>query len=353
MAPELSICITAYNQKDFIKWNISNILQSKCDNFEIVIQDDCSTENIEEIAYSYNDSRIKYYRNSVNLGHDSNILRGIKNCKSNYVFLLRSTDTLIANEIETIIEFIKDNPYIGYCRFSCLDDYDKERLIQKNIIASKGNESVLLHSRLLIHPSGELYNKAYFSENDYIIFDRYLNRYFSDNKKFIVHVMMREKLAIYAGIASSSYIVWKYTYTDKRKDIAQNKSSNGLGIYHPSYQYKRLECELNYVVRELSGAGRTELIKEIIHRYAKQIIFLYWFINKNKKMQQHYAFEASEFSPLKELSIYKKAVSFIAAQFNESDYIIVTKELKKISFFSILWWSMERVFFKLLKILCQ
>ena len=71
--PKVSIMIPTYNQENYIAQAIESALMQDYDNIEIIISDDCSTDRTEEIAKRYlSDHRVKYFRNSTNLGRVKN-----------------------------------------------------------------------------------------------------------------------------------------------------------------------------------------------------------------------------------------------------------------------------------------
>lgn len=72
-SPLVSIMIPTYNQEAYISQAIESALMQDYNNIEIIISDDCSTDRTREIAKRYlSDHRVKYYRNSTNLGRVKN-----------------------------------------------------------------------------------------------------------------------------------------------------------------------------------------------------------------------------------------------------------------------------------------
>ena len=66
----VSIIMPAYNSEKYIGETIESVLAQTYQNWELLIVDDCSTDNTPNIVRSYlaKDSRVKYYRLSQNLG---------------------------------------------------------------------------------------------------------------------------------------------------------------------------------------------------------------------------------------------------------------------------------------------
>ena len=68
--PKVSVCLDSFNYGRFLPEAIESVLGQSLEDFEIIISDDCSTDDSFEIArrYAAQDSRIKALRNRHNLG---------------------------------------------------------------------------------------------------------------------------------------------------------------------------------------------------------------------------------------------------------------------------------------------
>lgn len=155
--PILSICLPIYNQSNLVKECLINILKYQGDEIEIIVNDDCSTENIEELLDTFQDKRIKYFRNPKNLGHDLNILESFKNSTSNYAFLLRVRDRIVPDNFKDVISSLLENSRISYLTGSAIDENGNYVLKFDDLEFSKGIATLKQHTNLFIHPSGSLY----------------------------------------------------------------------------------------------------------------------------------------------------------------------------------------------------
>lgn len=74
MAPVVSILTATYNRAHFLSEAIESVLSQDFANFELMIGDNASTDDTNEVVrrYAREDSRIKYFRNSANLGSTTN-----------------------------------------------------------------------------------------------------------------------------------------------------------------------------------------------------------------------------------------------------------------------------------------
>lgn len=64
----VSIIMPSWNTERFIAESIQSVINQTYTNWELLIVDDCSTDNTDEIVASFHDERIKYYHNEKNSG---------------------------------------------------------------------------------------------------------------------------------------------------------------------------------------------------------------------------------------------------------------------------------------------
>ena len=62
----VSIIMPSYNTAAFIGESIESVLKQTYTKWELLIVDDCSTDNTEEIVKQYNDDRIKFFKQEKN-----------------------------------------------------------------------------------------------------------------------------------------------------------------------------------------------------------------------------------------------------------------------------------------------
>lgn len=94
--PLISVFIPAYNNAKFIKHTIDCIINQTYTNWELIISDDCSTDNTVEIIKTYSDNRIRLIEQTKNLGLVGNWNSLIPELKGEFVKLVCGDD-LISN----------------------------------------------------------------------------------------------------------------------------------------------------------------------------------------------------------------------------------------------------------------
>lgn len=112
----VSVLMTAYNRERFVGAAIESVLNSTYQNFELLILDDCSTDDTIKIVNQYEkvDQRIVLIRNTTNLGDYPNRNRAIKFAKGEYIFFVDSDDQIFPKTIEKTVEFFNTNPDLNF-----------------------------------------------------------------------------------------------------------------------------------------------------------------------------------------------------------------------------------------------
>ena len=105
---KFSIIVPTYNREKYIIKCIDSVLDQTYDNFEVIIIDDGSTDNTENLVKKYQDKRIKYFKNENHgIGYSRNF--GINKAKGDYIFFLDSDDYLEENMLEEVLNNIKNH----------------------------------------------------------------------------------------------------------------------------------------------------------------------------------------------------------------------------------------------------
>ncbi|MDR2384336.1 MAG: glycosyltransferase [Tannerella sp.] len=107
--PLVSICIPCYNAEKFVGDTLRSVLAQTYCNLEIIVCDDCSTDNTLQVVKSFADPRITVYVNEQNLGCSGNYNRALSYAKGKYVKLLCADDLITPNCIERQVQAFEEN----------------------------------------------------------------------------------------------------------------------------------------------------------------------------------------------------------------------------------------------------
>ena len=130
-APAISVIIPMYNVEKYIGECLDSIFMQTFQDFEVVVVDDCSTDNSRQVAESYLEKfggRLKVYGNTKNLGASASRNNGLMLSRGKYVYYLDSDDMLLLTGLEemykTAEEFNAD--VIDLSRFYKMSENSKE-----------------------------------------------------------------------------------------------------------------------------------------------------------------------------------------------------------------------------------
>jgi len=107
--PKVSVILTSYNHAKYIEDSIKSVLNQSFNNFELIIWDDCSTDNSWEIILGFNDPRIRPFRNEYNQSGDS-VRRAIEEVAAGqYIAIHHSDDLWESSKLAKQVKFLDNN----------------------------------------------------------------------------------------------------------------------------------------------------------------------------------------------------------------------------------------------------
>ena len=111
----ISVIIPVYNREKTIKYCLDSVLTQTYKNLEVILVDDCSTDNSINIINSYNDSRIKLFTLDKNSGAQYCRNFGIKKASYDWIAFLDSDDEWLPDKLEKQVQILAEhefNPYV-------------------------------------------------------------------------------------------------------------------------------------------------------------------------------------------------------------------------------------------------
>ena len=113
---KISIVMTVYNGQKHLAEQLDSFLNQSYLPHEIIISDDCSTDNTLQLLEKYKNNikiNIKIYKNTKNIGFTKNFEKAISKSSGDIVFLSDQDDIWYHNKIETIIKKFNTNQKIN------------------------------------------------------------------------------------------------------------------------------------------------------------------------------------------------------------------------------------------------
>ena len=128
MTTLVSIVMPSYNTGQYIKESIESVISQTYDDWELLIVDDCSTDDTDKIVEPFlSDNRIKFLRNEINSGAAISRNRALKEAKGKWVAFLDSDDLWMPEKLEKQINFMEKNNYnFTYTNYSEIDIYGRK-----------------------------------------------------------------------------------------------------------------------------------------------------------------------------------------------------------------------------------
>lgn len=126
----VSIIMPSYNTASYIKKTIQSVLDQTYRNWELIIVDDCSTDNTDEVVASIKDERIKYLKNEINSGAAVSRNRALREAQGRWIAFLDSDDLWMPEKLEKQITFMAKNGYsFSYTNYEEIDERGRDTKI--------------------------------------------------------------------------------------------------------------------------------------------------------------------------------------------------------------------------------
>lgn len=118
----VSIIMPSYNTAPYIKETIQSVLNQTYEDWELLIVDDCSTDNTDEVLDEIHDPRIRIFKNECNSGAAVSRNRALREAKGQWIAYLDSDDLWMPEKLEKQIEFMESHGYtFSYTNYEEID----------------------------------------------------------------------------------------------------------------------------------------------------------------------------------------------------------------------------------------
>ncbi|WP_368084887.1 glycosyltransferase family 2 protein [Vibrio splendidus] len=117
----VSIVMPAYNASDYIVASIDSVIKQSYENWELIIVNDCSSDNTSDILYSIDNEKIKVINNLKNNGVALSRNVAISHAKGQYLAFLDSDDLWLEDKLMLQVKALESNQNA----ISCHTSYDR------------------------------------------------------------------------------------------------------------------------------------------------------------------------------------------------------------------------------------
>lgn len=260
----VSVCIPVYNSENTIKTTLESVLKQTYLNIEIIVIDNCSTDNTWKIINSFSDSRIKKFMNDTNIGMVGNWNKCFEYATGVYVHFLCGDDILSPNCIERKVALADKDDEISlvFSASYIVNESDKVVLTKRSFkhdcildgkkVARKsffsknlyGEPSNVLFKRKFIENIGAFDPKLFYT----VDWDMWLRLSVVGKIGYICEPLMKYRISK-SNITSS--LSAKKILTDDKLFIETLKSNNTIKISFLSASYHRLLVLLRLYARKI------------------------------------------------------------------------------------------------------
>lgn len=189
----VSIILPIYNGEKYMRLSIESVIKQTYKNWELLILDDCSTDNTANIAHEYvlKDSRIKYYKNEQNLRLPSNLNKGFSLSKGDYLTWTSDDNIYDQEAISRMVHSLENSDaefVYASCRIIDSEGNNIEYIMANNkgrkmIVGANPVGACFMYTRSVYETIGE-YSSQYILVEDFDywqrIFAQYKITYISD-----------------------------------------------------------------------------------------------------------------------------------------------------------------------------
>jgi len=178
---KISVIMPVCNSEKYLKESIDSVLNQSFKDFELIIVNDCSTDNSLNIINNYDDKRIKLFSNQKNLGTVKSRNIGLNLSLGEYIAVMDSDDVSLQSRLEKQFNYLESNKHIFLAGSSVIFIDDKGKEISRfrkyndyKMLAWRLPKSCgIVHSSVMFRNTKKyFYNESFISAHDY---DFYLN----------------------------------------------------------------------------------------------------------------------------------------------------------------------------------
>ena len=128
----VSIIMPSYNTARFISETIDSVLRQTYANWELIVVDDCSTDNTDEVIGAYlADERIRYIKNEKNSGAAVSRNRALREARGKWIAFLDSDDLWLPEKLEKQLAFMTKNGYdFSYTNYEEINESGEKTGVQ-------------------------------------------------------------------------------------------------------------------------------------------------------------------------------------------------------------------------------
>ena len=115
--PLVTIAIPTYNRAgSYLRTALQSAVSQTYEHIEIIVSDNNSTDNTEMVVKGFSDPRIRYFKQSVNIGHFNNANFCVREARGRFLLMLQDDDAIDCDLIEVCLKAVNYTETVGLIR---------------------------------------------------------------------------------------------------------------------------------------------------------------------------------------------------------------------------------------------
>lgn len=296
--PFISVCVFTYNRANYIKETIESILAQSYTNYELVILDDGSTDNTEQVVRSVNSEKIRYFKKEHTNAPDTRN-RVLKEARGEFIIWEGDDDLLHPDTLQIYVDTINKFPDVDICYCKLLAFNENNGIIRQFIYKDWYNKKDDLAAFLLIGqpiPDGssfirrkiydeiggfniefnraqdyEFYSRVFITKKYNIKYvDEYLSKYRIHDKNITLNlsgqINFQYEIKILNNLLTFNDIKIFFPHLDwNNKNYALSEAYYAIGIKY--FNYGEFCESMFYLIKSIKLNPDTERLKYVIESF--------------------------------------------------------------------------------------
>lgn len=113
MRPKISVCIPTYNRATYLRAALNSVFEQSMQDFEVIVYDDASFDDTVDVIKDFPDQRLRYFRQSHNVGIAQNRNSCLSEVRGDYIAWLDSDDLYLPEMLSRQAAVLDKHPNVG------------------------------------------------------------------------------------------------------------------------------------------------------------------------------------------------------------------------------------------------
>lgn len=278
--PLISVVMPVYNVRFYVREAIDSILNQTIQDFEMIVIDDCSTDDTIAVVESFNDDRIRIIEKKENKGLIDSLNIGFALASGKYIARMDGDDISTTNRFEKQLNILENNPQIKVCG-SWLQAFGKDDKIIKH---KEKHEQILVN--MMVHCSMSL---------GAVMLDRAWveGEYFDENKKHVEDYDFWSRLIWKGKLYNIQEVLYHYRIHENQVSNTFNEIQRKGDIPIKLIFFKKLKYNQNQFKEEFL---EKMFLQTAFFSVDEFTLFLKWLILLKKQNKKLRVYNQSDFN---------------------------------------------------------